>query len=103
MFARVEVSNVFKRSRDRMLSNRESARRSRHRKQAHMADLEERSNKLEAENLSMKESLARAAQQEQQAAAERTRLYSEIGQLREKVCSTPGCHVDASGGRIKGC
>ena len=51
-----------------------------------MADLEERANKLEADNLSMKESLARAAQQEQQAAAERTRLYSEIGQLREKVC-----------------
>ena len=67
-----------------------------------MADLEERAGKMDAENLSMKEALTRAAQQEQQAAAERTRLYSEIGQLREKVLFTPGYHTDGNGGRIRG-
>lgn len=69
----------------RMLSNRESARRSRHRKQAHVQELEEKAAKLEAENAAMKDSLARASRAESQSAEEHARLCAEIASLRQKV------------------
>ena len=68
-----------------MLSNRESARRSRHRKQAHMHDLESKVDGIEAENEALKLSLAKAHEQEICHNAERTQLYAEIAALRSKV------------------
>lgn len=70
-----------------MLSNRESARRSRHRKQAHVLEIEEKATAMEAENESMKLALARASEQELRSMEERTRLYAEIAALRAKVLS----------------
>lgn len=68
-----------------MLSNRESARRSRHRKQAHVVELEERASKLEAENVAMRASLAHAAHAEAEAIKERAALYADLASLRTKV------------------
>ena len=68
-----------------MLSNRESARRSRHRKQAHVLEIEDKATRMESENESMKLALARAAEQEMRSVEERTRLYTEIASLRTKV------------------
>ena len=68
-----------------MLSNRESARRSRHRKQAHVQEIEERAAAMENENEGMKLALVRASEQELQSVEERTRLYAEIATLRTKV------------------
>lgn len=70
-----------------MLSNRESARRSRHRKQAHVLEIEDKVMRIEAENESMKQALAKAADQETRSVEERTRLYTEIAALRSKVGS----------------
>ena len=47
-----------------MLSNRESARRSRHRKQAHVAEIEVKAATMEADNLAMRHALARASELE---------------------------------------
>ena len=69
----------------RMLSNRESARRSRHRKQAHVQEIEEKATAMEVENEGMKLALARANEQELRSVEERTRLYAEIAALRTKV------------------
>ena len=70
-----------------MLSNRESARRSRHRKQAHMQQIEVRAATMEADNQSMKAALARASEQETRNIEERARLYSELATLRTRVGS----------------
>lgn len=70
-----------------MLSNRESARRSRHRKQAHVVEIEEKVTRMQDENQSMRLALAKAADQETRFFEERTRLYAEIASLRAKVCS----------------
>jgi len=73
-----------------MLSNRESARRSRHRKQAHVQQIEVKAVTMEADNLVMKAALARASEQETRSIEERTRLYSEVAALRARVSRCPG-------------
>lgn len=74
-----------------MLSNRESARRSRHRKQAHVQELEDRAARLEIENSEMKESLARATRVEIQATEERIRMSLELDLLRQKARKLTCC------------
>ena len=63
-----------------MLSNRESARRSRRRKQAHVQGLEQRSCAIEQENVQLREAL-------QQSEARVTALQKEAELLRTKVHS----------------
>lgn len=78
----------------RMLSNRESARRSRHRKQAHMHELETRVSGIEAENDALKLSVAKFQEQEIRYNSERAHLYAEIAALRSKVAQLE--HTQAS-------
>ena len=79
-----------------MLSNRESARRSRHRKQAHVQEIEEKAAAMQAENEAMKLALARASEQELHSVEERARLYAEIAALRTKVTFSRALSLHAS-------
>lgn len=69
----------------RMVSNRESARRSRRRKQAHLADLECQVEQLRGEQSSLFKQLSNAAQQLKGATSDNRVLKSDMGALRAKV------------------
>ncbi|CAN6277712.1 unnamed protein product [Urochloa humidicola] len=69
----------------RMVSNRESARRSRKRKQAHLADLETQVDQLRGENASLFKQLSDANQQFTTAVTDNRILKSDVEALRVKV------------------
>ncbi|CAI9115768.1 OLC1v1016760C1 [Oldenlandia corymbosa var. corymbosa] len=69
----------------RMVSNRESARRSRRRKQAHLAELEQQVEQLRGENGSLFKQLTDATQQYKDAATNNRVLKSDVEALRAKV------------------
>ncbi|XP_011082101.2 basic leucine zipper 9 [Sesamum indicum] len=69
----------------RMVSNRESARRSRRRKQAHLADLEQQVEQLRGEHASLFKQVADATQQFKDATTNNRVLKSDVEALRAKV------------------
>ncbi|CAL4971098.1 unnamed protein product [Urochloa decumbens] len=69
----------------RMVSNRESARRSRKRKQAHLADLETQVDQLRGENASLFKQLTDANQQFTTSVTDNRILKSDVEALRVKV------------------
>ncbi|KAL5699454.1 hypothetical protein ACHQM5_030354 [Ranunculus cassubicifolius] len=69
----------------RMVSNRESARRSRRRKQAHLVDLETQVDQLRVENGSLYKQYADANRQFSDAATDNRVLKSDVEALRVKV------------------
>ncbi|XP_077238554.1 basic leucine zipper 9-like isoform X2 [Tasmannia lanceolata] len=69
----------------RMVSNRESARRSRRRKQAHLVDLELQVDQLRGENSSLFKQLTNANHQFTDAATDNRVLKSDVEALRIKV------------------
>ncbi|CAN1324110.1 Basic leucine zipper 9 [Linum perenne] len=69
----------------RMVSNRESARRSRRRKQAHLADLEIQVEQLTGESASLYKQLSDATQQYRNADTNHRVLKSDVEALRAKV------------------
>ncbi|OVA19249.1 Basic-leucine zipper domain [Macleaya cordata] len=69
----------------RMVSNRESARRSRRRKQAHLVDLELQVDQLRGENASLYKQFNNASHQFQEAATDNRVLKSDVEALRVKV------------------
>ncbi|KAL5850034.1 hypothetical protein ACOSQ3_008087 [Xanthoceras sorbifolium] len=69
----------------RMVSNRESARRSRKRKQAHMAELESLVERLNGENTSLHKQFTAATQQYRNADTHYRVLKSDVEALRAKV------------------
>ncbi|KAK2399167.1 light-inducible protein CPRF2 [Trifolium repens] len=69
----------------RKVSNRESARRSRRRKQAHLADLELQVEQLRLENASLFKQLTDASQQFRDANTNNRVLKSDVEALRAKV------------------
>ncbi|GFQ03700.1 aig2-like protein [Phtheirospermum japonicum] len=69
----------------RMVSNRESARRSRRRKQAHLADLERQAEQLRGENATLFKQLADATQQFKDSTTNNRVLRSDVEALRAKV------------------
>uniref|UniRef100_A0A0D3F1E5 BZIP domain-containing protein n=3 Tax=Oryza TaxID=4527 RepID=A0A0D3F1E5_9ORYZ len=69
----------------RMVSNRESARRSRKRKQAHLADLESQVDQLRGENASLFKQLTDANQQFTTSVTDNRILKSDVEALRVKV------------------
>ncbi|KAL3829870.1 hypothetical protein ACJIZ3_018672 [Penstemon smallii] len=71
--------------RKRMLSNRESARRSRRRKQAHLTELETQVSQLKVENSSLLKRLANINQKYNEAAVDNRVLKADVETLRAKV------------------
>ncbi|KAJ6996259.1 hypothetical protein NC653_012997 [Populus alba x Populus x berolinensis] len=69
----------------RMLSNRESARRSRRRKQAHLTELETQVAQLRVENSSLLKQLADTSQKYNESAVDNRILKADIETLRAKV------------------
>ncbi|PKA50670.1 Basic leucine zipper 9 [Apostasia shenzhenica] len=69
----------------RKVSNRESARRSRRRKQAHLADLEQQVDQLRGENASLYKQLTEANQQFTDSVTDNRILKSDVEALRVKV------------------
>ncbi|CAA0841836.1 Basic leucine zipper 9 [Striga hermonthica] len=69
----------------RMVSNRESARRSRRRKQAHLADLEKQAEELRGENAALYKQLADATQRFKDSTTNNRVLRSDVEALRAKV------------------
>eukprot|EP00252_Welwitschia_mirabilis_P007749 TRINITY_DN19418_c0_g1_i2.p1 TRINITY_DN19418_c0_g1~~TRINITY_DN19418_c0_g1_i2.p1 ORF type:complete len:216 (+),score=54.29 TRINITY_DN19418_c0_g1_i2:319-966(+) len=69
----------------RMISNRESARRSRRRKQAHLSDLEMQVAQLRVENASLFKRLTEMSQKYSEAAVDNRVLRADVEALRAKV------------------
>ncbi|KAM5561586.1 light-inducible protein CPRF2 [Rosa sericea] len=69
----------------RMLSNRESARRSRRRKQAHLTELETQASQLRVENSSLLKRLTDINQKYNEASVDNRVLRADIETLRAKV------------------
>ncbi|XP_062202588.1 light-inducible protein CPRF2-like isoform X1 [Phragmites australis] len=69
----------------RMLSNRESARRSRNRKQAHLNDLESQVSSLTADNASLLKRLADMTQKYKDSTLENRNLIVDVETMRRKV------------------
>ncbi|XP_059302792.1 light-inducible protein CPRF2-like [Lycium ferocissimum] len=69
----------------RMLSNRESARRSRRRKQAHLTELETQVSKVRGENSSLLKRLTDISQKYNEAAVDNRVLKADVETLRAKV------------------
>ncbi|KAK6116950.1 hypothetical protein DH2020_049325 [Rehmannia glutinosa] len=69
----------------RMVSNRESARRSRRRKQAQLVDLEKQAEQLRGENAALFKQLADATQQFKDSTTNNRVLRSDVEALRAKV------------------
>lgn len=70
-----------------MVSNRESARRSRRRKQAQLSEVEEQFEELRGENASLLKQVSGASHQFKDAATNNRLLKSHVGALRAKVNS----------------
>ncbi|KAL6558011.1 hypothetical protein OROMI_018361 [Orobanche minor] len=68
-----------------MLSNRESARRSRRRKQAHLTELETQVSQLRVENSSLLERFTDISQKYNEAAVDNRVLKADVETLRAKV------------------
>ena len=75
-----------------MLSNRESARRSRRRKQAHLSELEMQVAQLRMENTALVQRLQDISHKFQEAAIDNRVLKADCEALRAKVCS-PLCNT----------
>ncbi|GLT74093.1 hypothetical protein SLA2020_459140 [Shorea laevis] len=69
----------------RMLSNRESARRSRRRKQAHLTELETQVSQLRVENSNLLKRLTNISQKYNEAAVDNRVLKADVETLRTKV------------------
>ncbi|WVZ91148.1 hypothetical protein U9M48_037353 [Paspalum notatum var. saurae] len=69
----------------RMLSNRESARRSRKRKQVHLNDLESQVSRLTSENASLLKRLADMTQKYKDATVDNRNLTADIETMKRKV------------------
>ncbi|XVE62815.1 hypothetical protein DITRI_Ditri06bG0150200 [Diplodiscus trichospermus] len=69
----------------RMLSNRESARRSRRRKQAHLTELETQVSQLRVENANLVKHLTDVSQKYNEAAVDNRVLKADLETLRAKV------------------
>lgn len=69
----------------RMLSNRESARRSRRRKQAHLTELETQVSQVRVENSSLLKRLTDISQKHNEAAVDNRVLKADVETLRAKV------------------
>ncbi|KAK8458541.1 hypothetical protein SEVIR_3G396500v4 [Setaria viridis] len=69
----------------RMLSNRESARRSRKRKQEHLTDLESQVSRLTSENASLLKRLADMTQKYKDATLDNRNLIVDVETMRRKV------------------
>nr|CAB3466420.1 unnamed protein product [Digitaria exilis] len=69
----------------RMLSNRESARRSRKRKQEHLTDIESQVSRLTSENASLLKRLADMTQKYKDATLDNRNLTADIETMRRKV------------------
>ncbi|CAA0815589.1 Basic leucine zipper 63 [Striga hermonthica] len=69
----------------RMLSNRESARRSRRRKQAHLTELETKVSQLKGENSSLLKRFTDISQKYNEAAVDNRVLKADVETLRAKV------------------
>ncbi|XP_047154817.1 light-inducible protein CPRF2-like [Vigna umbellata] len=69
----------------RMLSNRESARRSRRRKQAHLTDLETQVSQLRGENSTLLKRLTDVSQKYSESAVDNRVLKADVETLRAKV------------------
>ncbi|KAI4350061.1 hypothetical protein L6164_010586 [Bauhinia variegata] len=69
----------------RMLSNRESARRSRRRKQAHLSELETQVSQIRVENSSLLKRLADISQKYNESAVDNRVLKADVETLRAKV------------------
>ncbi|KAB2005617.1 hypothetical protein ERO13_D11G259400v2 [Gossypium hirsutum] len=69
----------------RMLSNRESARRSRRRKQAHLTELESQVSQLRVENANLLKSLTDISQRYNEAAVNNRILKADVETLKAKV------------------
>ncbi|KAF7817835.1 Light-inducible protein CPRF2 [Senna tora] len=69
----------------RMLSNRESARRSRRRKQAHLTELETQVSQLKGENSSLLKRLTDISQKYNEAAVDNRVLKADVETMRAKV------------------
>lgn len=81
-----QSNNIFDlRRMRRKVSNRESARRSRKRKQAHLADLELQVDQLQGENSCLYKQLTNAGQQLKDASTDNRVLKSDVETLRVKV------------------
>ncbi|CAL9098741.1 unnamed protein product [Musa textilis] len=74
----------------RMISNRESARRSRRRKQAHLSELEAQVAQLRVENSSLLKRLADINQKYNEAAVDNRVLKADVETLRAKVKMAEG-------------
>uniref|UniRef100_A0A0A9H4J8 BZIP domain-containing protein n=1 Tax=Arundo donax TaxID=35708 RepID=A0A0A9H4J8_ARUDO len=76
----------------RMLSNRESARRSRERKQAHLNHLESQVSRLTSDNASLVKRLADMTQKYKDAALDNRNLIVDVETMRRKVRSSSHFH-----------
>lgn len=76
---------IDERKRRRMVSNRESARRSRMRKQKHLDNLRNQVNRLKIENQDMLNGLRWVAHHSQLVRTDNERLRSELHMLRQKM------------------
>ncbi|KAF5798793.1 putative transcription factor bZIP family [Helianthus annuus] len=79
------VNPIDERKQRRMISNRESARRSRMRKQKHLENLRNLVNRHKAGNRDLTNRLRFISHQEQILRRENERLKSELGMLRQKL------------------
>lgn len=68
-----------------MISNRESARRSRRRKQAHLSDLETQVSHIRVKNSSLLKRLSDISQKYNEAAIDNRVLKADVETLRAKV------------------
>ncbi|KAI3423452.1 uncharacterized protein J3R85_010946 [Psidium guajava] len=91
---------IDERRRRRMISNRESARRSRMRKQRHLDELWSQVLRLRGENQSLVERLSEATERHETAVREIVRLREEVSDLRQLLRDVrfDSPFDDASGG-----
>ncbi|KAK4797220.1 hypothetical protein SAY86_029546 [Trapa natans] len=79
------TGSVDERKRRRMISNRESARRSRWRKKRHLEELTEQMNRFTAENRELKNQLSQVVNQCHLVRMENQRLKSECADLKTRL------------------